>query len=213
MVGQGALRECLAAADVEQVISVVRRASGQTHPKLREIVRSDVSDLDAVDAELATCDACLFCLGVSSFRMSEADYSRLTYDLTMSIAQRLARVAPGMTFIYVSGASTDSTERGNTMWARVKGRTENAILALPFRAAYMFRPGAIIPMHGIRSRTAIYNRLYAIIGWTLPMLQRLAPNFVTTTEEVGRAMLHVARNGWPTKLLEMPDIRVAGQAG
>jgi uncharacterized protein YbjT (DUF2867 family) len=144
--------------------------------------------------------------------MSEARYSQLTYDLTLAIATTLARVAPGMTFVYVSGAGTDGSERGRTMWARVKGRTENALLRLPFRAAYMFRPGLIVPEGGIRSRTAWYNAIYAVVKPLVPLLRAASPDAVTTTGEVGRAMLAVARDGYATPLVEMRDIRRLGAA-
>ena len=141
MVGQGVLRECLVDGDVTRVLCVGRKPTGQQHPKLSELVVPDMSDYSAVEDKLSDFDACFFCLGVSSVGMSEADYRRITYDLTLAAAQPLARLNPQMTFIYVSGAGTDSTERGPTMWARVKGATENALMRLPFRAAYMFRPG------------------------------------------------------------------------
>ena len=148
-------------------------------------------------------DACFFCLGVSALGMTEEQYTRVTYDLTMGVAKTLLRTSPDLTFIYVSGAGTDSSERGRTMWARVKGRTENALLSLPFRAAYMFRPGAVMPLHGIRSSTRWYNVAYAVIRPIYPLLRRLAPTMVTTTEQLGRAMLAVARNGYATHVLEM----------
>jgi uncharacterized protein YbjT (DUF2867 family) len=150
MVGQGVLRECLLDPRVEKVLSIGRSKSGERHPKLEE---ADISDFDSLD--LSAYDACFFCLGVSSAGMSEEDYRRVTYDLTLDVAKKIA--TPRMTFIYVSGAGTDSTERGRTMWARVKGATENALLKLPFKAAYMFRPGVIQPLHGISSRTTSYR--------------------------------------------------------
>ncbi|MGH8447301.1 MAG: NAD(P)H-binding protein, partial [Solimonas sp.] len=148
MVGAGTLRLCLQAADVEQVLVVGRTPVGQQHPKLRELLRADLHDYGDVEQQLAGYDACFFCLGVSSAGMSEADYTRITYDLTMAAATTLAGLNPQMSFIYVSGAGTDSSERGGSMWARVKGRTENALQALPFKAVYLFRPGVIQPLHG-----------------------------------------------------------------
>jgi uncharacterized protein YbjT (DUF2867 family) len=206
MVGQGVLRECLLDPGVERVLAVGRRKTGLEHEKLREIVRADLFDLSAVEGELAGHDACFFCLGVSSAGMSEPEYTRVTFDLTMAVARVLARLNPGMTFIYVSGAGTDAGERGRTMWARVKGRTENALLGLPFRAATMFRPGFIQPMHGIRSRTRLYRALYAVAGPLYPLWKTLFPGFVTTTEKVGRAMLRAARDGAPRAVLENRDI-------
>jgi uncharacterized protein YbjT (DUF2867 family) len=208
MIGQGALRECLLAPDVERVTIVVRRPTGQSHAKLREIVQADVANLAPVEKDLAGTDACFFSLGVSAVGMTEQQYTRVTYDLTLAVATTLARIAPHMTFIYVSAAGTDSTERGRFMWARVKGRTENALLRLPFRA-YMFRPGLIIPLHGIRSATALYNAAYVVLRPVMPILRRVSPDMVTTTEEVGRAMLAVARDGYPSRVLAMKDIRRA----
>jgi uncharacterized protein YbjT (DUF2867 family) len=206
MVGQGVLRECLNDPTVQRVVTIGRRATGKAHEKLREIVQPDPANLAPFASELSTIDACFFCLGVSALGMSEADYAKLTYDLTLSVAEELVRINPAMTFIYVSGASTDSTERGRMMWARVKGRTENALLRAGFRAAYMFRPGMIIPMHGIRSATSWYNAIYAVVKPVLPIMRRVSPTMVTTTEQVGRAMIAVARDGYATPILEMRDI-------
>jgi uncharacterized protein YbjT (DUF2867 family) len=206
MVGQGVLRECLLAADVARVVTVGRSATGQRHEKLRELVVPDPADLSAHEGELAGFDACFFCLGVSSAGMSEERYARVTYDLTLAVATTLARLDPGMTFVYVSGMGTDGTERGRTMWARVKGRTENALLRLPFRAAYMFRPGLIQPLHGVRSKTTLYRLAYAAMAPLTPLLRRTFPRAVTTTEQVGRAMLAVARRGYARPVLESADI-------
>jgi uncharacterized protein YbjT (DUF2867 family) len=206
MVGQGVLRECLLASDVERVVTVGRNATGQQHPKLQELVVKDMYDYSAVEAQLQGFDACFFCLGVSSVGMKEDDYRRVTYDLTMAAATVLARLNPGMTFTYVTGSGTDSGERGSSMWARVKGATENALLRLPFKAAYMFRPGIIQPLHGARSKTPLYNGIYVVISPLLSLAYRLWPEKMTTTEQVGRAMLAVARHGAPKALLEVPDI-------
>jgi uncharacterized protein YbjT (DUF2867 family) len=159
-----------------------------------------------VETHLAGFDACFFCLGVTSAGLSEERYTRLTYDLTLAVARTLARLNPGMTFVYVSGAGTDSSERGRIMWARVKGRTENALLALPFKAAYMFRPGYIQPLEGIQSRTRWYRVLYAVVAPLYPVLKRLFPGGVTTTAQMGRAMLAVARKGFARPVLETRDI-------
>ena len=206
MVGQGVLRECLLDPDVRSVLSIGRSTTGQQHEKLREIVHEDFSDFSAIESELSGFDACFFCLGVSSAGMTEEQYERVTYDFTMAAAQTLARLNPGMTFIYVSGAGTDSTERGPTMWARVKGKTENALLRLPFKAAYMFRPGVIQPLHGITSKTKSYRVFYAVTRPLLPILKALFPRYVTTTEQVGRAMIKAARQGAPKPVLESQDI-------
>jgi uncharacterized protein YbjT (DUF2867 family) len=206
MVGQGVLRECLLDPQVHRVVTVGRSATGQQHPKLKEIVQADLFNLASIEQELSGLDACFFCLGVSSFRMSEAEYARVTYDLTLAVAQTLARLNPRMTFAYVSGAGTDSTERGGSMWARVKGRTENALLRMPFRAAYMYRPGAIVPMDGIRSKTALYQFIYSLGRPLWPALQRAFPNSITTTSQLGRAMIAVAKQGGPSRVLETRDI-------
>jgi len=203
MVGQGALRECLLAPDVESVLTIGRTATGQRHAKLREIVRTDLTDYAAIESELAGHDACLFCLGVSAAGLSEQDYTKITYDVTLAAAQVLARLSPGMTFIYVSGEGTDSTERKRAMWARVKGKTENALFKLPLRAV-MFRPGLIRPMHGIKSKTRLYRVAYAALWPLFPVLGALGA--MTTTERVGRAMLEVARRGAPKPILANRDI-------
>lgn len=206
MVGQGVLREALLAPDVTQVAIVVRSPSGQRHEKLREIVAPDLFDVRSIEPQLSGFDACFFCLGVSSSGMTEEAYSRITYELTMALARPLAARNPNMVFIYVSGAGTDSTEHGRIMWARVKGRTENELLRLPFRQAVMFRPAMIQPMHGVVSKTKSYRLFYRYLGWILPLLKRIMPGSVTTTEQVGRAMLEVARHGAPKPLLESIDI-------
>jgi uncharacterized protein YbjT (DUF2867 family) len=210
MVGQGVLRECLLDPAVSEVLSIGRAATTQTHPKLRELVRADLLDLSGVEAELRGYDACFFCLGVSSAGMAEAAYQLVTYDLTLAAAATLARCNPDLTFIYVSGAGTDSTERGRSMWARVKGKTENALLRLPFGAAYMFRPGLILPRHGITSKTKVYRVFYTLLGPLLALLKVLLPRYVTTTEEVGRAMLAVAKKRISTPLVESRDITALG---
>lgn len=206
MLGQGVLRECLNDSAVEHVRAVGRSPTGVAHPKLSEVVRADLLDLAPVEDELSGFDACFFCLGVSSAGMGEADYTRLTYDLTLAVAKTLARRNPKMTFVYVSGAGTDATEKGRVMWARVKGRTENALLRLPFAAVYLFRPGIIQPLHGARSKTPAYRLFYGLARPILPIARRLLPGQVTTTEVVGRAMLAVARRGAPKAVLESADI-------
>jgi uncharacterized protein YbjT (DUF2867 family) len=207
MVGQGVLRECLLDPEVETVQTVGRSASGVQHPKLRELIHPDLFHYAAIEADLRGFDACFFCLGVSSAGKSEPDYERLTYTLTLAAAEPLARLNPAMVFIYVSGAGTDSTEKGRTMWARVKGKTENAILRLPFKAAYMFRPAAILSAHGERSKTPSYRFLYMLTAPVIPLVRLFFPNYVLTTEEIGRAMLNVAKRGSPKKILESSDIR------
>jgi len=206
MVGQGVLRECLLDPDVESVVSVGRGATGHYHPKLLELEHSNFLDFSAIENQLQGFDACFFCLGVSSAGMSEENYEQVTYGFTIAAARALVPLDPKMTFIYVSGAGTDSTEHGRSMWARVKGKTENELRRLPFRAAYMFRPGLIVPLHGIRSKTRVYRLLYMLLGPLLPLLKGRFPKYVTTTEQIGRAMLKVAKHGWPKPVLETSDI-------
>jgi uncharacterized protein YbjT (DUF2867 family) len=209
MVGQGALREALLDHGVERVIVVVRRSLGVTDPKLEEIVLPDPGQLDPVADRLRGLDACFFPLGTSSVGKSEAEFTRVTYDLTLAIAETLARLNPGtMTFVYVSGANTDSTEQGPRMWARVKGRTENALLRLPFKGAYMLRPGAIQPRHGIHSRTPLYRALYVLLWPLVPLF--VATGWATTTDRVGRAMLRLAREGYPSHILGTREINALG---
>ncbi|WP_446744147.1 epimerase [Silvibacterium acidisoli] len=206
MVGQGVVRACLADQSVKLVETIGRNPLNLQHPKLRELLRSDLFHYDDIEDRLRGFDACLFCLGLSSFGVKEDAYTRITYDLTMAAARILARLNPGMTFLYISGAHTDSTEKGKSMWARVKGRTENALLQLPF-TAYMFRPGAMQPVPGTRSKTWAYNLLYLPLKPLFPLLRRMFPNHVFTTEEIGRAMLAVARDGYEKRILETLDIR------
>ena len=206
MVGQGVLRECLRDTQVERVLTVGRSATGANDQKLREMTRKELFDYSGVEPELAGYDACFFCLGISSAGMSETDYRHITYDLTLTAAKVLARLNPQMTFVYVSGQGTDSSETGRVMWARVKGATENALLKLPFKAAYMFRPGIIRPLHGVRSKTALYQSFYTVFGPLLGLLAWIWPDSLTTTEQVGKAMLTVARDGAPMRFLENKDI-------
>lgn len=207
MVGQGVLRECLLDDGVRSVLAVGRRATGEHHPKLREVVVPEVADLSAVESQLVGLDACLFCLGVTSAGMSEAEYTRLTYDLTVSVARTLLRLNPEMTFVFVSGAGTDSSEKGRVMWARVKGKAENAVLGMGFREAYAVRPAAIIPLHGITSRTKWIRIAVTVLRPVFPVMRALFPNHVTTTEQLGRAMLRIAREGYPGRIIESRDIR------
>lgn len=205
MVGQGALRECLLDPNVTSILSIGRRPTGQKHDKLHEVTLSDPGDLAQVTEDLSVYDACFFCLGVSAAGMSETDYRKITYDLTLRVARFLAEKNPKMRFLYVSGASTDSTEHGSSMWARVKGETENALLKLPFAQAYMLRPGIIRPLHGIRSSTLMYRITYAVLRPVLPILERF-PKIATNTERLGKAMIVIARDGAPKPVLESIDL-------
>jgi uncharacterized protein YbjT (DUF2867 family) len=206
MVGQGCLRECLIDPEVETVLAVGRSPTGVQNAKLREIVHDNFLDFSAIESQIAGYDACFFCLGVSSVGMSEERYRHLTYDLTLAAATTLAKLNPGMVFVYVTGQGTDSTEQGRLMWARIKGKTENDLLKLPFKAAYMFRPAGIQPLHGVKSKTAWVQAIYVVATPLLTWLNRVAPKYMTTTEQVGRAMIKVARDGYPKPVLESEDI-------
>jgi uncharacterized protein YbjT (DUF2867 family) len=211
MVGDGVLHECLADPRVKSVLAVGRSPLAITHPKLRARHRTDFFSYADLAGDLTTIDACFFCLGVSSVGMSEADYYRQTFDLTLAAARALATAKPGAIFCYVSGEGTDSSERGRSMWARVKGKTENAILALPLKG-YMFRPGYIQPRRGTRSKTRLYRVLYSIMGPLYPVLRRLAPTHMTTVENLGRAMIAVAAGGYSKRVLENADINTVARA-
>jgi uncharacterized protein YbjT (DUF2867 family) len=206
MVGQGVLRECFVDASVTEVLAVERSPTGVQHAKLHEILHDNFTDFSAIESQLAGYDACFFCLGVSSIGMDAERYRHLTYDVTMAAATTLARLNPGMVFTYVTGRGTDSTEQGSVRWARVKGKTENDLLKLPFKVAYMFRPAGIQPLHGVRSKTGWINAVYAITAPLLSYLARTAPQYMTTSEQLGRAMIKVARDGYPKPILESEDI-------
>ncbi|HTY41597.1 MAG TPA: epimerase [Thermoanaerobaculia bacterium] len=210
MVGAGALLECLDDPRVDRVVAVGRRRSGRAHPKLTDLVVEDLFRYDAILPQLAGADACFFCLGVSAAGLSEEEYTRVTHDLTLAAARALLQAGSRRTFCYVSGAGTDAASR--SMWARVKGRTENDLLALPFEAAYMLRPGYIQPMRGVRSRTAWYRVFYALFGFLYPLLARAFPALVTNTAVVGRALLRLAAEGSPQRILETRDINRLGSA-
>lgn len=206
MVGQGVLRESILDPEVEKILTIGRHKTDQHHEKLRELVHQDFTDFSPIESDLLGYDACFFCLGASSTGMSEASYTRVTYDFTIAAGQILAKLNPGMTFIYVSGVGADSTERGRTMWARVRGKTENAVLRLPLKAAFVFRPAIIQPLHGITSRTQLYRILYAILRPLFPLWKLLFPNYVTTTRQVGRGMLWVAKHGADKPILQPVDM-------
>ena len=205
MVGGGVLRECLADPRVASILAVGRRSCGVAHPKLRELLRSDLLDLNDMKGDLTGYQACFFCLGVSSVGMSEAEYRRVTLNLTIAAATVLGEVNPGLTFCYVSAQGSDSSGRGRFMWARVRGETENRLLQMPF-PAYAFRPGFIQPYEGVPSRTKSLRVLYAVLGPLFPVLNRLFPNQVTTTVRIGRAMIRAATVGCSNHVLEPRDI-------
>ncbi|MCW0232156.1 MAG: hypothetical protein OJJ21_01020 [Ferrovibrio sp.] len=215
MVGQAVLRECLLDPGVARVVAIGRSPAKGVTPmgrlpeaatKLEDLIHADLFDYAGIEDRLTGFEACFFCLGVSAAGMSEAAYTRVTHDLTLAAAATLARLNPQMVFTYITGRGTDSTERGPVMWARVKGRTENALLALPFKAAYMFRPGAIEPLHGIKPKSRVYRLAYLLLMPVLPLVKRLWPESLTTTEQVGKAMLACARAAKPKRILEVADI-------
>jgi uncharacterized protein YbjT (DUF2867 family) len=209
MVGQGVLRECIEDAGVEHVLLVVRKPSGVASAKVEELVREDFFNWTGVEERFDGFDACFFCLGVSAMGMKKAEYRRTTYDLTLGVAEMLARRGNVKTFIYVSGQGTNA--EGRQMWAQVKGATENAVMALPFEQVFCFRPGYIQPMHGVRSKVGWYNGIYTGLSWAYPVLRRVAAKFVTSSEEVGKAMIAVARSGYPKQVLENADIHAAAR--
>jgi uncharacterized protein YbjT (DUF2867 family) len=206
MVGEGVMLECLQHPDMEEVLSVSRRPYGVSLPKLKESIVPDFMQLAGVERELSGYDACFFCAGVSSVGRSEEEYTRITYEMTLHFAETVARVNPGMVFTYVSGMGTDSTEKGRRMWARVKGRTENALTRVRFRGAYNFRPGFMRAMPGQRHLPGPYKA----VGWLYPVLRVVIPNYVSTLEDVGRAMIRCVTQGYPKQILEVRDINAAG---
>lgn len=204
MVGEGVLHECLLHNDVEAVLVVGRRACDIKHPKLKEIVHADLYDLSPVEEQLKGYNACFFCLGTTSVGKKEPEFYKITYELTMSFGKTLSRQNPDMAFCYISGAGTDSTEKGRTMWARVKGKTENDLAKLPFRKVYNFRPGIIKPTKGLKNTLSFYKYL----GWLIPVIKLVTPRFVTSLKELGLAMIKAANKGYNKQVLEVSDILV-----
>jgi hypothetical protein len=202
MVGEGVLHECLQHENVEQVLVLGRRSCGMTHPKLKEIVHADLYDLSAIEDQLKGYNACFFCLGTSSVGMKEQAYYKITYELTMQVATTLSKQNQDMTFCYISGAGTDSTEKGRLMWARVKGKTENDLMKLSFKKAYNFRPGVIRPTKGLKNTLSFYKYL----GWLLPIIGFFAPKYITSLKELGLAMINATINGNEKQVLEVKDI-------
>ena len=202
MVGEGVLHECLQHEDVEQVVVVGRKSCGITHPKLKEIIHQDFYDLSAIENQLAGYNACFFCLGVSSVGMKEADFYKPTYTLTMNFATTLSKLNSDMKFCYISGAGTDSSEKGRTMWARVKGKTENDLMKLPFKKVYNFRPGIIKPTKGLKNTLSFYKYL----GWLMPVIKLVSPNFISSLKELGIAMINAVTKGYEKQILEVKDI-------
>ncbi|MGN6395366.1 MAG: NAD-dependent epimerase/dehydratase family protein [Mucilaginibacter sp.] len=205
MVGEGVLQQCLESTRVSEVLIINRRPSGVVHHKLKEIIHADFFDFSTIEAQLNDYDACYFCLGVSSVGMKEPEYYRLTYTLTMHAAGTLSRLNPGMTFCYISGAHTDSTEKGGSMWARVKGKTENDLGKLPFKQEFNFRPGFMKPAVGAKNVLTLYKYM----GWLYPVIKFFSPDSVCTIAEVGQAMINVTLYGFEKNILEVKDIKIA----
>jgi uncharacterized protein YbjT (DUF2867 family) len=204
MVGEGVLHECLQHEDIEQVLVVGRKPCAVTHPKLKEIIHADFYDLSAIRDQLTGYDACFFCLGVSSVGMKEAAFYKPTYTLTMLFATTLSKTNPGMTFCYISGAGTDSTEKGRIMWARVKGKTENDLMKLPFKKVYNFRPAILKPTKGLKNTLSFYKYL----GWLIPVIKLFSKGAVSTLKELGLAMINAATTGYEKQVLEVKDIHI-----
>lgn len=205
MIGKGLLLECLDSPEVESVLVINRQPVGLQHEKLTEVIHADFYNLDPIKEQLTGFNTCFFCLGVSAAGLSEKEYNQITYELTVNFAGTVLGLNPDITFCYISGAGTNSAEKGGMMWARVKGKTENALLAMPFKKAYMFRPGFIQPMKGIRSKTKLYNNIYSVMKYLYPLLKKL-PGYVTSTDRLGQAMLKVALEGYDKSILESRDI-------
>lgn len=202
MVGEGVMHECLQDPEISEVLLLNRRPSGFTHPKLKEVIWPDFLQFEGVPVAFKNYDACFFCLGVSSVGMSGADYEKQTYDLTLSVARPIAAQNPGMTFCYVTGAGTDSSEKGRSHWARVKGKTENELLRI-FKRAYMFRPAFLSPTPGLQ-RTHTY---YRYLSFLMPVLNLVASNYVSSLAELGQAMIQAMKKGYAKPILEVPDIK------
>lgn len=204
MVGEGVLHECLSHPDVERVLIINRRPGGVSHPKLKEVIHSDFLNFRAIESHLQGYDACFFCMGVSSVGMSESEYRRLTYDLTIHVASTLAKLNRDMTFIYVSGQGTDSSEKRKLMWARVKGKTENDLMELPFKQVMAFRPGFIQPTKGLKNTL----KLYTYLGWLIPIIKTISPNSIVSLREIGQAMIRATQTNRGNRVVEARDIKV-----
>jgi uncharacterized protein YbjT (DUF2867 family) len=211
MIGEGILYECLHHPEVERVLVITRSSTGYSHPKLTEIIHNDFSDISSLGDHLKGFNACYFCLGVTSVGKNEADYTRLTYTLTLNFAKTLAKYNPEMTFCYISGAGTDSTEKGRTMWARVKGKTENDLMKLPFRKVYNFRPGGIEPFLPLRP-TQTYYKTYKYLKVIFVLVKLIAPGMVITLKDLAAAMINSTLVGYPANVLEMKDMKILAKA-
>ncbi len=203
MVGEGILLECLDQPQVTEILSVSRKPSGRLHPKLKEYIVSDFLSLQPNDEKLRGYDACFYCAGISSVGMKEDIYRRITYDTTLNFARTL-NPDPQMTFVYVSGAGTDSSEKGRLMWARVKGKTENDLMKLPFKQAFGFRLGFLVPAPG-QKRILKY---YKYVTWLIPLIKIVFPNMITSMSQVALAMIYVAQNGYERNVIYVKDIKI-----
>ncbi|QIA06285.1 NAD-dependent epimerase/dehydratase family protein [Draconibacterium halophilum] len=206
MVGKGVLLECLDHESVEKVLVIGRNPVDVRHPKLEELIHGDFADFSTVKTQLAGYDACFLCMGISSVGLKENDFKKITYDYTLSLAKELFPLNPEMTITYVSGEGTDSSEKGRIMWARVKGKTENDLLNMGFKQAFMFRPGVIIPLRGIKSRTKAYQFIYDYFMWLVHLFKAVAPNAVVNTTQVGKAMINAALYGYNSVIIKPKDI-------
>ena len=211
MIGEGVLHECLQHPGVEKVLVITRNPTGYSHPKLSEIIQSDISDISSLGDRLAGYNACYFCLGVTAVGKSEAEYTKLTYTLTLNFATTLAKLNPEMTFCYISGSGTDSTEKGRTMWARVKGKTENDLMKLPFKHVFNFRPAGIVPFLPLKP-SQTYYKTYKYMSWLLSLMKVIAPNYVIDLKDIAAAMINVSSNGYPANILEVKDIKLLAKA-
>jgi len=211
MVGEGVLYECLHHPEVEKVLVITRTSCGYSHPKLTEIIHNDFFDVTSLKDRLTGYNACYFCLGVTSLGKNEEDYTRFTYTLTLNFAKTLATLNPDMTFCYISGASTDSSEKGRTMWARVKGKTENDLMKLPFKHVYNFRPGGIQPFLPLKP-SQTYYKTYKYLGWLFFLMKTLTPNMVITLKDLAAAMINASLTGYAKNILEMKDMKILAKA-
>jgi len=211
MIGKGVLLECLDHDAIEGVLVIGRNPVGVKHPKLKELIHEDFANFSEVKSELSGYDGCFFCMGVSAAGLKEAQYKKITYDFTMALAKPLYEINPGMTFNYVSGVGTDTSEKGRMMWARVKGKTENDILNMGFKQAFMFRPGAILPLKGIKSKTKSYQFLYDYFTWLLKGIKVIAPNSIVNTTQIGLAMINSMMSGYDKKVLKSKDIIIISE--
>ncbi len=208
MIGKGVLLECLDHPEISEVLSISRRSLTLDHPKLKELTHKDFSEFASVSEDLKGYTACYACMGVSSAGMKEAEYTRLTYDFTLALARELYTMNPKMTFTYVSGQGTDSSEKGRSMWARVKGRTENDLMKLGFRQAFMFRPGAIIPVKGVQPSSRLYRVLINNLTWLLKLIKKISPDSVVDSAQIGQAMINVSQFGYHKNILNPKDIQI-----